>query len=352
MVKRAKSKHFGLPLATQLTEYAKQHAGMPQGELEQSYRNTIYCAGVQSQSNGMIRARYCSNRWCPVCGRIKMGKAINSYLPVVEEWDDPYFVTLTVENIYVEGDLHMLIEHMMGAFNAVKRKLHRDLGGLTALRKLECTYGKGYHPHFHVIVDGREAAYALRDQWLAFAPRYTGQRVELVAQDVQKANMVSLVELFKYATKLCVKGPAGVQYVSPKHLDVIFRALRNRRTYQSYGFKVAKDVEDVTDVESRVEAFTQVEERVLWLWDQDSADWIDHHTGELLTGSDALALPSEMDLPVSGPPYKSGTADVQVLSARVGAPAPTAVGRLPLRALSLTPFTEVGGEVGRPFPRP
>lgn len=349
MVKRAQSKHFGLPLATALTEFAKSHAGEAQGELEQAYRNTIYCAGVQTQEKGMIRSRYCSNRWCPVCGRIKMGKAINSYLPIVEEWSDPHFVTLTVQNVDADN-LLLLIGKMMDGFNAVKRKLHRDLGKLTALRKLECTYGKGYHPHFHVIVEGRDAALALVEQWLVFAPRYTGRRVERSAQNVQKADMASLVELFKYATKLCAKGPDGVRYVSPEHLDVIFRALRNRRTYQSYGFKVAKDVEDITDVESKIEAFTQIEERVLWLWDQDSADWIDHRTGELLTGGDALGVPD--GIAPGHTALEGETAYTEILSARVGALAPTAVGRLPLRALPLTPCPEVGEEGDRPLPRP
>ena len=284
MWKRAQSKRLGYVLSTRLTEYAKSQIGTEAGSLEQSYRNTIYCAGVQVQADGMIRSRYCSNRWCPVCNRIKMGKAINAYLPHVEHWDDLHFVTLTVQNCQ-DFELEDLVSRMLDAFACVGRKMVRDLGSFRAIRKLECTYGKGYHPHFHVVVEGSEAAYALRDAWMTYGPKYTRREVSEKGQDVRKADHDSLVELFKYATKLVAKGPdGGRRFISCKRLDVIFRALRNRRTYQTYGFKVATDVEDVTDAEAKVEAFKEVHRRVLWLWDQDMADWIDHETGECLSG--------------------------------------------------------------------
>lgn len=305
MRKRARSKHVGLVLATRLTEYAKGHLGEPEGSLEQSYRNSIYCAGVQIQEAGLIRSRYCSNRWCPVCNRIRMGKAISTYMPHVDCWERPCFVTLTVQNCSA-AELPWLVDRMLAAFTASTGKVKRTMGKVTAIRKMECTYGKGYHPHFHVIVDGPEAAYALRDAWMVFGPKYTRRRVSAEAQHVQEADKRSLVELFKYATKLVAKGPDGVKrFISVKRLDVIFRALRNRRTYQTYGFKASTDTESVTDCEATVTAFKEVHSRVIWLWDQGMADWVNHATGECLTGNE--------------PPPRTGAVDaVAVAEAAAG----------------------------------
>lgn len=307
MWKRAQSKHMGYALSTALTEYAKSQVGTDAGALEQSYRNSIYCAGVQVQEGGMIRSRYCSNRWCPVCNRIRMGKAINTYLPKVEEWDEPYFVTLTVQNCGAE-ELPRLVGKMIEAFAAISRKMVRDQGSFVAIRKLECTYGKGYHPHFHIIVESREAAYALRDAWMVYGPKYTQRKVSEQGQDVQKADTESLIELFKYATKLVAKGPDGSKrFISCERLDVIFRALRGRRTYQPYGFKVDTNVEDVTDVESKVEAFKEVQRRILWLWDQEMVDWIDHETGECLTGDFEPQTRGDRDPAPHRPPVTSSS---------------------------------------------
>jgi hypothetical protein len=171
--------------------------------------------------------------------------------------------------------------------------------------------------------------------------------VDEKGQDVREADKGSLVELFKYATKLMTaSGNGDKRFVSPEHLDVIFRAFRYRRTYQPYGFNVSADVEEVTLLDSSVPAFSRVAERVLWMWDQDMADWVDHLTGECMTGNTPFASRSASQEASEGPP--------DVLDAVQGwapqRPRPKAA--LPLHAPPPAPLPEVGVGGDRRLPRP
>lgn len=130
--------------------------------MERSYRNTWYCAGELRQEGDKLESRYCGNRWCLVCNRLRTARAINRYLPVVEGWDDPWMVTLTAPNVHAAQLRDELVRYL-GDFTAIKRAIARTHGGkLVALRKLECTYNptrdaaglEPFHPHFHVVVDG------------------------------------------------------------------------------------------------------------------------------------------------------------------------------------------------------
>ncbi len=106
-----------------------------------------------------------------------------------------------------------------------------------------------------------------------------------------KANDGSIIELLKYATKLVTKddytklddGQIQIQ-IHPEALDTIFRALRNRRTYQGFGIKLKLN-EDIEELKSEVyeEILSDID---VWKWDQDNSDWISTY-GEMLTGCDA-----------------------------------------------------------------
>lgn len=273
--KRARAKWRTVPLAVEL-------AGLG-SELEQSYRNTVYCSHCLRQEGDRLEAHYCGNRWCLLCNRIRTARLINAYEPILKGWGDRWFVTLTVENC--TGDrLPAVLDGMLRAWQSCRSRLNRTLDcRLVALRKTECTSRRedDYHPHFHAVVQGREAAEALVEAWLKFAPKWTGQRVELAGQDVRECDENGLKELFKYFTKLSSDGrriPAG-------RLDVIFRAMKGRRVFQPCGFTLP-DEEDPEELEVAgvTPAVSQLGREVTWTWDQEEADWIDEATGECLTG--------------------------------------------------------------------
>jgi hypothetical protein len=156
----------------------------------------------------------------------------------------------------------------------IARKRKRPFLGI---RKLECTYNpvrKDFHPHFHVIVQDGEQAQFLLSEWLSRNPS-----ARLVAQDVRLATDGDLIELFKYFTKVLTKTDTSVR-VYFDSLDVIFRSLRNRRVFQTFGFCL-----DSTETDT--DADSEFIDRVLvaqFDWFQSVHDWVDQETGALLTG--------------------------------------------------------------------
>ena len=148
---------------------------------------------------------------------------------------------------------------------------------------IECTSRRedDYHPHIHAVVKGKEAAEALLEAWLKFAPKWTGQKVERRGQDVSECGEGALIELFKYFTKLSSDG----HRIPVRRLDVIFTAMKGRRVFQPCGFTLSEE-EDLEEIEldESTAAISQLGRDVLWSWDQEVADWIDGETGECLTG--------------------------------------------------------------------
>jgi hypothetical protein len=210
---------------------------------------------------------------------------MNVYTPILDTWSARYLVTLTVPNCSGE-DLRETFGRMGHCFTLCKRAMKRAGFALLAMRKLECTYNtrrRDYHPHYHVIVDGEAEARELRRLWLHYWP---GSAAE--AQDVRACDGGSLAEVFKYFTKLVAPGAGGKRGVMPlEALDTIFRAMRGRRVWQPVGFRLSK--EEAESIEGEVievtgtQAFKRTDERVLWDWCHDAADWIDRETGESLS---------------------------------------------------------------------
>jgi hypothetical protein len=208
-------------------------------------------------------------------------------MPVLQEWDNPHLVTLTRRN--VDGqDLSGAIDEMLAAFNSCKRSIKRtEKLEFKAVRKTECTYNirrNDFHPHYHVIVEGQRQAELLRDKWV---DRYDGE-ADIAGQDVRPCDENTLMEVFKYFTKLTTKATTGERRITPPEaLDVIFSAMRGRRVWQPVGFKLrANEDEQIESDELEVSgtpAFKRSAEKVLWEWEQDLTDWVDLRTGECLS---------------------------------------------------------------------
>ncbi len=282
--KRARSKSFSVVLATRLVEHAK---GLGSLVMEKAYRNTIYCNHVIVQDDGKLTSRYCGNRWCLVCNRVRTAKAIEVYTPILRAWRNPYLVTLTVRNC--SGDeLGTTLNAMVKAFASCARSIRRTHGlEFRGMRKLECTYNArrdDYHPHYHVFVEGVEQAELLRALWLR---RFAGS-AELKGQDVRPCDSGSLHELFKYATKLVTKTKGkNCEPIPVAALHIIFGAMRGRRIWQPVGFTLPPGVEDAIEGEEikaiTSPAFKRVDERVYWQWSQGDFDWKDQETGQFLS---------------------------------------------------------------------
>jgi len=296
LLKRARHKYFTYAFVVPLMKL--------ESPLEQSYRNTYYCCETLTERNGIVRdysyrmmnngeviitSSYCKNRWCTVCNRIRTAILINAYKPVLDSWDDKYFVTLTIPNVPADK-LLSAIDSLGAEFRKVKevfyrqhRRKKRDTP-LIGFRKLECTYNPerhDYHPHYHIIVRGEEMAKELLAEWLNRYPEAVEE-----AQNVQKADDASVMELFKYFTKLITKTKGKGSAVLIRPLDIIFQAMKGRRTFQNFGFK-HEIVEDELISEEAKRLAEEIEGEaitVVYEWVQELTDWIEKQSGGVLTG--------------------------------------------------------------------
>jgi hypothetical protein len=246
----------------------------------------VRCASTLAQEGTTITGKYCRQRWCLVCNRIRTAKLIGAYLPEMATWADPYFVTLTIPNV-AGAQLHSAVRTMLATIPRLARAIRRTDGlELRAVRKLETTWNprrRDFHPHVHLIVSSRAAADALVRRWLATFPDADAQ-----AQDVRPCHGPgAMKELFKYFTKLVVKGLDGERTAPPPRvLDTMFKAVRGLRTFQPMGFVTPKlDVDDeAMTLDATTESPEPHRERVSWEWTGALGDWMDYSTGALLSG--------------------------------------------------------------------
>lgn len=259
--------------------------------LKQQYRNAFYCNQTLIQEGGVITAKHCGTRACLSCSRIRAARAINKYGPEISSWERAYMVTLTIPNVEAER-LAQSRKTMHYELREVSRAMKRTDGiPLIALRKFEITHNRRtnlFHPHFHLIVQGEAAARVLVKRWLGRFPAANAK-----AQDVRRCDGNSMMELFKYFTKLVTKvtapnGRARVAPIPADALDVIFRAMVGARVFQPMGFRVAPDAPDEEAEELEIEKGTAAINpeygRVVWEWSASARDWLDGDSGECLSG--------------------------------------------------------------------
>jgi len=252
--------------------------------LSKQYRDTIDCAGTLTSRDGKWQSRYCRHRWCFLCNGIRTKGLIEKYNPVLQGMPDPYFVTLSFQNVYPEV-LPDGIDDMYRIFNSCKKAIRYKGNQFKAIRSLEVTVNRQtgtVHPHLHVLIDGESVAKDLRDLWLERCPKY-GRTVHGRGQDVTRANGKSLKELFKYATKGLPKlkdpdVPSSYYAV----LDLIFRGLRGRRLLCVYGFKMQDAEGDEVFEDLTSYRVTDEPEGTVAVWMEGIHGWVIDGTGELI----------------------------------------------------------------------
>jgi hypothetical protein len=145
---------------------------------------------------------------------------------------------------------------MLKTFRQIVDMARKRKTPFVGIRKLEVTYNdkrNDYHPHLHVLIEGKENAEMLRDGWLKRLPMASYE-----AQDIQKSEGNDLKEIFKYFTKIFSrdKETKEVKRVNVAALDVVIRTLHGRRTFQSFGFKLPTEIneEDAMVLEESTDA--------------------------------------------------------------------------------------------------
>jgi hypothetical protein len=246
-------------------------------ELNKGYWSTYHCSNVMLQDGKKVSSSYCKRRWCLVCNNIRTANLILGYADVLAEFKDPYFVTLTQPSVKAH-ELEYRIVKSNSSVRKVRDRLKKRGVVLKGIRNHECTYNADkdtFHPHQHFIVEGEEEAHQLKMEWLV-----TETESEFAAQKVVKADENSVLELFKYMTKVIVKGKEGNPSHYPKAMDVIFCAYKDKRTVQSFGGIKKKEITE--EITGNIE-HDYLPSRLEWFVYEDQAmDWVSAY-GELLS---------------------------------------------------------------------
>lgn len=325
--KRNKFKWFGYHLA-HLLYYQN-----PSSSLGQSYQNSFHCCDEMYQGDGKITSKYCKNRWCPQCQRIRMGALINAYAPRLEKEKNLYFITLTRPNVSADTLRSEIEEYQKIWRKIANRKFFRDAvsNGMVGIKKLECTYhankvklekheewrvnleGKKYkkvwftptneidpwydtyHPHLHILVSNEQVAIQIKKAWLEYCPDANPGAQQCVkvtdkkSKDKDGNEKVSkgYLEIFKYFTKLIAKDSDGHRFFDAKHMNVIFEAMQGKRVYFRIGTPESWQCEEVDEKEIEEEAALFIEsdeyKTFRWVDAEEFFGYYDIETGEALT---------------------------------------------------------------------
>jgi plasmid rolling circle replication initiator protein Rep len=298
LVKRANSKALTEKLSFGLMQLKYT------SELQRAYENSFNCSSFITEENGRYKSKYCHNRWCLVCNRIKTAKYLNEYTPIIAGFKDPRFVTLTTPNPTAKN-LSSTLDTMNRQWLQI-RDVYRKKGiTLKGVRKLEITYNRQsdtYHPHYHIIIESQQHAQGIIEEWIE-----RDKTRNLAAQDERPADEASTKELFKYFTKI-TSNSSRDPLISLAALDFIFVTLKGKRVFQSFGFvkepkikmqlideaepdKLTPDmatINEYSQLQTYLKAFNDQlpqEEANAYFWDSRAANWIDYrrHQGTALT---------------------------------------------------------------------
>lgn len=300
---RAKRKMITQKMALSLIDLAEAK-GEP--ERKQAFWNTFYCQSKMYSANGRLYGRYCKNRFCTSCCANRKADILNKYLPILNTWKDPFFVTLTAKSVPARS-LKKRMAQMIEGFGIIKERFKKrnqrgKTGKFFGIKSLECEFNaekKTYNPHFHIIVDGEEMANALVKEWInlctknghpdfrKFASR-KGQFAERVY-----SNKSALIEIVKYGSKIFTepdlkkkstqKNSAQI-YV--RSLDNILSAMKGLRIFERFGFNLPRS-EKIEKVNSQV-----LENYEEWKYETKEVNWVNAETEKVI--SDYLPTSEEI----------------------------------------------------------
>ena len=250
-------------------------------ERKKGYWNTYYCQNKIYTANGRLFGKYCKNRFCTLCCSIRKAEIINKYLPVIQTWSDPYFLTLTIKARSLVN-LNKFMKGVLKAFQLINSKYRkRNIRGkgikLMGVKSLECNFNpvkRTYNPHLHLIVPNKEIGEILIVKWLKiWGPKFTpraGQHSAPV-KDREKA----LIEIIKYGSKIFTEPDvnkksksSGTAKIHVAALDNIFKAMKEIRIFERFGFNLPKDLDLYKTGASLVSDYDE------WIFDPQKFDWL------------------------------------------------------------------------------
>ena len=285
---RAKRKLITQTMVLSLVDVAKDRNDYDQ---VRSYWNTYHCQGRVVSSGGKLYGHYCKNRFCTLCCSIRKAEMINKYMPVISQWEDTHFLTLTIKACS-KKQLKSRVDGLTRAFKRIKDKMkkrHQRGKGikLVGVKSMECNFNpvkRTYNPHLHLILASKEMADILIEEWLKlWTPDFANRKAQYARKVVDTER--DLIEIVKYGSKIFTepdvnkksrgKGKSNIHVAA---LDVIFTGMKNKRIFDRFGFKKKKN-DDFEKI-----GITELSNFKEWTYDMKINDWRSNADNEVLTG--------------------------------------------------------------------
>ncbi len=275
-----------LSIIFHLIEVAKKKLN---NEMLKAYWLTFHCQTKLLSAEGKVYTRYCKYKHCLVYNGIRKAELIHKYFSTIKKWSSPHFVTLTVKSCYAKGltdrisEIHKVISRIVNKYEQrAGRGKGRKLKGIMSIESNFNPSKKTYNLHIHLIVEDKETAEILLEEWKvnwkAQGFRYLNPKAQKIQEipDIEK----QLIEMIKYTSKVFIdptvkkKGDKynnPVIYISAMHN--IFSAMRRRHTFSSFGFLLPKQEHKKSNVK-------ELTNPVRLIYVKNIANWIDEETEE------------------------------------------------------------------------
>jgi len=245
-----------------------------------SFWNTYHCQNKLISSEDRLYGVYCKNRFCTLCCSIRKAEIINTYLPILRKWEDPYFVTLTVKSPPLKHLTKMMAKVVEGFGQIIekhKKRSQRNKGNkLVGIKSLECNFNpikRTYNPHLHLIVQNEEMAKLIIEEWLIkWTPRFSNAKAQHMRKVENKER--DLIEIVKYGSKIFTDPDIKYKPKSIKDHKVyisalynIYCAMENHRIFDRFGFNLPKTEKSI------IENSITLDEYQEWVFDDKATDW-------------------------------------------------------------------------------
>lgn len=287
--KKGKRKLISQVMALSLIDVAKEQG---HEEMIPTYWNIYYCQNRLICADNRIYGTYCKNRICTLCLANRKAEMIRKYLPVLSQWENPYFLTLSVKSC--KG--HRLKDYFLNIKKAIKniietaKKRHqRGKGpkcmGLMAFESNFNPIALTYNPHIHLIVSCKEIGEFIRAEWLNRSKvNYTYKKGQFC--EPLKNKEKGLIELIKYGSKIFTepdikkakdKGEKIPHCIYVAALHTILRAMKGIRIFERFGFNLPKG-------SKRTVKSKKVQNFEVFEYSAKYNDWMNREGAELLLG--------------------------------------------------------------------
>jgi len=286
---RMKRKFLATTLVMELLKMAEEENNK---KFIKKFWNTFHCLNRVVESDGKIYGKYCKNRVCLVCLDNRKAILMKKYLPMLQTWEAPFFVTLTVKAVKAER-LPFLIKNLKRGIQLILNGNSKDVArGKTPIKligfsSMECEFNpdkRTYNPHFHIIVPNKAIADKLVNYWFGKA-KIKGLIDRKAQHSVQiRDKEKTLKEIIKYGSKIFTNPELrkkiqtkGKPTIYLKALYTILKAFDGIRLFERFGFNTEAKNNGKTKELTHLETYRDLQ------YDISKADWVEIGNGNPLT---------------------------------------------------------------------